>query len=219
MMVGKRERDCKNPMRRTTSMTEFAPPDALAAVMEDEEGPQLSDDSSRDGGQQDWLSALGGGGGGVGGAAAQEDWLAAYHARAAPARAGLRRNSADYSAVETAAFLRACGLCRRRLGPGRDTFMYKYVSARSPPAPQQDSLFFVPRHLPSRYVVCLQGRGGVLQPGVQGAAHDAGGVEGQVRGDVDQGRCRGLGQGQGPPRRLRQGWGHGGRSMTTMLIC
>ncbi|NP_001140205.1 hypothetical protein Zm00014a_029078 [Zea mays] len=129
MMVGKRERDCKNPMRRTTSMTEFAPPDALAAVMEDEEGPQLSDDSSRDGGQQDWLSALGGGGGGVGGAAAQEDWLAAYHARAAPARAGLRRNSADYSAVETAAFLRACGLCRRRLGPGRDTFMYKGEAA------------------------------------------------------------------------------------------
>ncbi|OEL31336.1 hypothetical protein BAE44_0007644 [Dichanthelium oligosanthes] len=117
MMVGKRERDCKNPMRRTTSMTEFTPPDALAAVAEDEEA-QLPDNN---GGGQDWLSAFGGG------AAAQEDWLAAYRPRAAPARAGLRRNSADYSAVETAAFLRACGLCRRRLGPGRDTFMYKYV--------------------------------------------------------------------------------------------
>ena len=139
-MVGKRERDCKNPMRRTTSMTEFAPPDALAAVMEDEEEAQLpynSHISSRGaaagGGQQqqqqqqDWLSAFvgGGGGAGPGGAAAQEDWLAAYRARAAPARAGLRRNSADYSVVETAAFLRACGLCRRRLGPGRDTFMYR----------------------------------------------------------------------------------------------
>ncbi|KAG2643066.1 FCS-Like Zinc finger 6-like [Panicum virgatum] len=116
MMVGKRERDCKNPMRRTTSMTEFAPPDVLTAVAEDEEA-QLPDNSG--GGQQDWLSAFGAG------AAAQEDWRAAYRARAAPARAGLRRNSADYSVVETAAFLRACGLCCRRLGPGRDTFMYK----------------------------------------------------------------------------------------------
>jgi len=120
MMVGKRERDCKNPMRRTTSMTEFAPPDVLTAVAEDEEA-QLPDNSG--GGQQDWLSAFGAG------AAAQEDWLAAYRARAAPARAGLRRNSADYSVVETAAFLRACGLCRRRLGPGRDTFMYKGEAA------------------------------------------------------------------------------------------
>ncbi|WVZ64754.1 hypothetical protein U9M48_014229 [Paspalum notatum var. saurae] len=131
MMVGKRERgSSKNPMRRTTSMTEFAPPDALAAVVEDEEAPPaplLPADSSGGGGPQDWLSALGGGG--PGGAAAQQDWLAAYRARMAPARAGLRRNSADYSAVETAAFLRACGLCRRRLGPGRDTFMYKGEAA------------------------------------------------------------------------------------------
>ncbi|KAJ1289453.1 hypothetical protein BS78_02G165300 [Paspalum vaginatum] len=130
-MVGKRERGCKNPMRRTTSMTEFAPPEALAAVVEDEEAPALlpaanSSSSGHGGGQQDWLSSFGGG---PGGAAAQQDWLAAYRARAAPARAGLRRNSADYSAVETAAFLRACGLCRRRLGPGRDTFMYKGESA------------------------------------------------------------------------------------------
>ncbi|RCV11464.1 hypothetical protein SETIT_2G187500v2 [Setaria italica] len=126
MMVGKRERDCKNPMRRTTSMTEFAPPDVLAAVAEDEEA-QLPDNNHRGGaGGQDWLSAFDGG---AGGAAAQEDWLAAYRARAAPARAGLRRNSADYSVVETAAFLRACGLCCRRLGPGRDTFMYKGEAA------------------------------------------------------------------------------------------
>ncbi|KAF8688832.1 hypothetical protein HU200_042163 [Digitaria exilis] len=122
MMVGKRERDSKNPMRRTTSLTEFAPPEALAVVVEDEEAlQQLPIDNG-----QDWLSAFGGG---TGGPAAQEEWLAAYRARAAPARAGLRRNSADYSVVETAAFLRACGLCRRRLGPGRDTFMYKGEAA------------------------------------------------------------------------------------------
>lgn len=64
-----------------------------------------------------------------GGAGRKADWLAAYgRARAAPpAMAGgrLRRNSADFSAAETAAFLRACGLCNRRLGPGRDTFMYR----------------------------------------------------------------------------------------------
>jgi len=103
-------------MRRTTSMTEFAPPDVLTAVAEDEEA-QLPDNSG--GGQQDWLSAFGAG------AAAQEDWLAAYRARSAPALAGPRRNSADFSAAETAAFLRACGICNRRLGPGRDTFMYR----------------------------------------------------------------------------------------------
>ncbi|KAL6655906.1 hypothetical protein ACP70R_006732 [Stipagrostis hirtigluma subsp. patula] len=122
MMVGRR--GSKNPMRRITSMTEFAPPDALAAVVEDEEAvvSQLPDSGA---GGQDWLAALGG----AGGAAAQEDWLAAYRSRAAPARAGLRRNSADCSATEAAAFLRACGLCRRRLGPGRDTFMYKGEAA------------------------------------------------------------------------------------------
>ncbi|PIA48071.1 hypothetical protein AQUCO_01400574v1 [Aquilegia coerulea] len=34
-----------------------------------------------------------------------------------------RRNSADF--VETPHFLRACGLCNRRLAPGRDIFMYR----------------------------------------------------------------------------------------------
>lgn len=117
---------CKNPMRRTTSLTEVAPPSVLAVVLEDEDEDeqvktvvQADDEGGADGGQ-DWLAALGGGG---------TDWLAAYRARAAPARAGLRRNSADYSKVETAAFLRHCGLCRRLLGPGRDTFMYKGEAA------------------------------------------------------------------------------------------
>ncbi|KAF8377276.1 hypothetical protein HHK36_030651 [Tetracentron sinense] len=34
-----------------------------------------------------------------------------------------RRNSSDF--VETAHFLRACGLCNRRLAPGRDIYMYR----------------------------------------------------------------------------------------------
>jgi len=29
--------------------------------------------------------------------------------------------------VEAAHFLRTCGLCKRRLGPGKDLFMYRYV--------------------------------------------------------------------------------------------
>ncbi|XP_062228481.1 uncharacterized protein LOC133926523 [Phragmites australis] len=39
--------------------------------------------------------------------------------------AAQRRHSLDgFPVTETAAFLKACGLCNRRLGPGRDTFIY-----------------------------------------------------------------------------------------------
>ncbi|XP_051187336.1 uncharacterized protein [Lolium perenne] len=126
---------CNNPMRRTTSLTEFAPPSVLAVVLEDEyEDEQVEAAVEQADGGQDWLAAFGAGGGGGGSSGAavgppSRDWIAAYRARAAPARAGLRRNSADYSKVETAAFLRHCGLCRRLLGPGRDTFMYKGEAA------------------------------------------------------------------------------------------
>lgn len=122
---------CNNPMRRTTSLTELQPPSVLAVVLEDdeEEEQEVKTVEQVDGGQ-DWLAAFSGGSDGGSGTAGRpgppsRDWIAAYPARAAPARAGLRRNSADYSKVETAAFLRHCGLCRRLLGPGKDTFMYK----------------------------------------------------------------------------------------------
>ncbi|KAL6911500.1 hypothetical protein ACP4OV_000305 [Aristida adscensionis] len=40
--------------------------------------------------------------------------------------AGARAYSGGFfSGAETAAFLKACGLCNRRLGPGRDTFIYR----------------------------------------------------------------------------------------------
>jgi len=127
---------CKNPMRRTTSLTEFTPPSVLAVVLEDEDEEEQVETVEQADGGQDWLAAFGGGGDGgrgIGSGTAvgppSRDWIAAYRARAAPARAGLRRNSADYSKVETAAFLRHCGLCRRLLGPGRDTFMYKGEAA------------------------------------------------------------------------------------------
>jgi hypothetical protein len=35
----------------------------------------------------------------------------------------------SFAAVETAAFLKACGLCKRHLGPGHDTFIYRFQSA------------------------------------------------------------------------------------------
>ena len=139
-MVGKRERDCKNPMRRTTSMTEFAPPDALAGApeeeLEDEEAelqllPPPAPARAALQAEEPYTWAVGGGGGAAS-AGGRADWLAAYRARAAPALAGLRRNSADFSAAETAAFLRSCGLCNRRLGPGRDTFMYRSGLVRIP---------------------------------------------------------------------------------------
>ncbi|KAK9930583.1 hypothetical protein M0R45_027618 [Rubus argutus] len=51
----------------------------------------------------------------------------------------LRRNSADF--VETPHFLRACGLCKRRLVPGRDIYMYRkvFISASTAVAGHQVS--------------------------------------------------------------------------------
>lgn len=37
----------------------------------------------------------------------------------------LRKNYSGDSHVETADFLRSCGLCNRRLAPGRDIYMYR----------------------------------------------------------------------------------------------
>ncbi|KAL6596133.1 hypothetical protein ACP70R_047497 [Stipagrostis hirtigluma subsp. patula] len=129
MMLGKRRpgrpAPARHPMRRTTSMTEFAPPDVLADVAEQkEEDEELQLPVHA---EEQAAAAEDPYGWAVGSAAAagMADWLAAYRARAAPALAGLRRNSAEFSAAATAAFLRACGLCNRRLGPGRDTFMYR----------------------------------------------------------------------------------------------
>jgi hypothetical protein len=113
-----------HPMRRTTSLTEFAiPPHVLADVAEEDEELQLpthaEEEEERDG-PYGWAGRT------------TSDWLEAYRARAAPAILGLRRNSADFSAAETAAFLRACGLCNRRLGPGLDTFMYRCAGRTVP---------------------------------------------------------------------------------------
>lgn len=39
-----------------------------------------------------------------------------------------RRNSGDHF-IDTAHFLHTCGLCKRRLAPGRDIYMYRYIFA------------------------------------------------------------------------------------------
>ncbi|WOK96269.1 hypothetical protein Cni_G04976 [Canna indica] len=120
------------PMRRTTSMTEFA-----AEV----EAPRPSDQVGTDRHGHHFqghllqlqrsqrqaaeilvpVSQIMGSGG--------ADWMdAGYYLAAVVPRGGgvdRRRNSGDFAVVETAPFLRACGLCKRRLGPGRDTFMYR----------------------------------------------------------------------------------------------
>ncbi|KAM3194256.1 hypothetical protein ACQJBY_070745 [Aegilops geniculata] len=93
--LGKRHRNSSS-MRRTTSMSGFAvPPEEEAA------------------GRQPTRAARG-----ASAAPAQTEW-------GATSAAFQRRHSGDFNAaVETAAFLKACGLCCRRLGPGRDTFIY-----------------------------------------------------------------------------------------------
>ncbi|XP_072952718.1 FCS-Like Zinc finger 5-like [Typha angustifolia] len=109
MLLGKRPR---HPMRRTTSMTEFAA-DVEAPQPSEQERPQHKERQQQAVAQRRY--------GGVG-----QGWLDARHVAAgAASMRDRRRNSGDFAAVETAPFLRACGLCKRRLGPGRDTFMYR----------------------------------------------------------------------------------------------
>lgn len=38
--------------------------------------------------------------------------------------------AADHGGVETAAFLKNCALCGRDLGPGKDTYIYRYADHR-----------------------------------------------------------------------------------------
>ncbi|CAL9181606.1 unnamed protein product [Musa hybrid cultivar] len=127
MLLGKRQRP---PMRRTTSMTEFA----ADVVLTDVEATQAPSDHEKTSNVlhhqwNPWMEPQ---------RAAElpaqrrasgvANWLEArYHGSLvlSPRTGGHRKNSADLAVVETAPFLRACGLCKRRLGPGRDTFMYR----------------------------------------------------------------------------------------------
>lgn len=107
MLLGKRPRP---PIRRTTSMTEFAPVDLDAMIMDAVDAPQPSDPSSHQPQQEiDWLSR----------------GHVASSAGVLSPRNSYRRSSGDFRGMEMAPFLKACGLCKRRLGPGRDIYMYR----------------------------------------------------------------------------------------------
>ncbi|KAJ3700520.1 hypothetical protein LUZ61_004225 [Rhynchospora tenuis] len=104
IMLGKRARQ---PMRRTTSMTEFAfDPSAVHVDPSQPSDPAVA--------RQRAAEARRYGGAG-------SEWLGSRHV----AGHRNRRNSADFASAAAAPFLRACGLCKRSLGPGRDTFMYR----------------------------------------------------------------------------------------------
>ncbi|OAY72391.1 hypothetical protein ACMD2_03913 [Ananas comosus] len=135
MSLGKRPRPSMSMMRRTASLTEFAP-EFLADGGESQPRPNQEatphphphPHHSRERARSEAAAAPAGAHRAYGGAGAE--WLEARLAGGLPsprrsAAAGNRRSSADFAAVETAPFLRACGLCRRRLAPGRDIFMYR----------------------------------------------------------------------------------------------
>ncbi|KAJ0975096.1 hypothetical protein J5N97_017061 [Dioscorea zingiberensis] len=103
MLLGKRQKLPK--MRRTMSITEFLPDVGVLQTTH----TQLKD--------QKMMADEGEG---------APDWLSSRHVTAvASLRGRYRRNSTDFVVIETAPFLKNCGLCRRRLSPERDIFMYR----------------------------------------------------------------------------------------------
>lgn len=99
-------------MRRTTSMKEVAPADLDAMIMDAVDASQPSDPEQKPTEEIDWL---------------QRGQLAAAIGKFSPRNNHniQRRSSGDFRVLETAPFLKACGLCKRRLGPGRDIYMYR----------------------------------------------------------------------------------------------
>ncbi|THU60452.1 hypothetical protein C4D60_Mb07t12870 [Musa balbisiana] len=101
MLLEKRPRP---PMRRTTSSTEFA-----SSVLFDVEAPQPLDQVAIGGRHLESRWSV--------------DWRTTWYTGSmlSPRGGVHRRSSGDFAAP----FLRACGLCNRGLGPGRDAFMYR----------------------------------------------------------------------------------------------
>ncbi|GMI82868.1 FCS like zinc finger 6 [Hibiscus trionum] len=114
MMVGKRPRP-RPPMKRTTSLTEITFDLNTSCNVE---APPFKNHPKQDAGV--WGPHIQANGGGDSGGLDQR-LLAAVSPRVH------RRHSADF--METPHFLRSCGLCRRRLVPGRDIYMYRGDSA------------------------------------------------------------------------------------------
>ncbi|XP_068638981.1 FCS-Like Zinc finger 7-like [Aristolochia californica] len=113
MLLGKRPRP---PMRRTTSLTEFTVD--LGPV----EGAYSSDHgNSRDVQKTAAVGPEFGGRRCPGGAPSDGGFDPRFLLSISPRNH--RRNSGEI--LEPAPFLRACGLCKRRLGPGKDIYMYR----------------------------------------------------------------------------------------------
>ncbi|XWS15038.1 hypothetical protein CRYUN_Cryun35bG0060100 [Craigia yunnanensis] len=131
MLLGKRPRPT---MKRTTSMKEITfdlntnnaeatpsdphnpfnnYPKQAAGLFGSVWGPQIQ----ANGGGGGVAAAVTGGGGGNGLEGLDQLLLATVSPRVN------RRHAADF--LETPHFLRSCGLCRRRLVPGRDIYMYR----------------------------------------------------------------------------------------------
>ncbi|KAJ4746093.1 hypothetical protein LUZ62_080498 [Rhynchospora pubera] len=102
MMLGKRQRP---PMRRTTSMSGFSMDEVFADG--DESNPSENQNGYMAEPQPNWLRHMG--------PSRSLDLPRGTH----------RRNSGDFATMEAASFLKACGMCKRRLAPGRDIFMYR----------------------------------------------------------------------------------------------
>ncbi|KAI5355496.1 hypothetical protein PRUPE_1G512200 [Prunus persica] len=116
MLLGKRPRP---PMKRTTSMSEIT--FDLNTISTEAAQSQPSDPNNPFNPLAFWGG--GGGGGGLDGLDQRLMMKMASPSPSSPSPGSHRRNSADF--VETAHFLRACGLCKRRLVPGRDIYMYR----------------------------------------------------------------------------------------------
>ncbi|KAF0933040.1 hypothetical protein E2562_013794 [Oryza meyeriana var. granulata] len=97
-MLGKRQRS-QTTMRRTTSMASV--PSAAKQGRHVMDGEQQAPPASLPAGTVG-MSAGGG-----------------------PAAAQRRVPAADHAGMETAAFLKNCGLCGLALGPGKDTYIYR----------------------------------------------------------------------------------------------
>ncbi|XP_074591704.1 FCS-Like Zinc finger 7-like [Curcuma longa] len=131
MLVRKRPRP---PMRRTTSMTEFseegeAPRPAAGdsqsrRLLQEHRTQRRAVDADPAAGAP-WKFL-------VGGELVSGNWIEVGYPSGGvvPPGSGVggrgrRRSSGGFVVTETAPFLMSCGLCKRRLGPGRDTFMYR----------------------------------------------------------------------------------------------
>ncbi|KAG2700975.1 hypothetical protein I3843_06G021200 [Carya illinoinensis] len=106
MLLGKRQR---HPMQRTTSMTEITFDLNTGSI----DGASASPPSTDPHNPSNFQRQPGGG----------PDHDQRLLAMLSPRN--LRRSSADFVEATSAHFLRSCSLCKRRLVPGRDIYMYR----------------------------------------------------------------------------------------------